>query len=230
MAFDMLKASLLKKRIKSEIEYIKNNPDGNYHLLTDPEYGGKILGYRKSETIEYFYKIYSDFDKSMKMPIELYDLLKEYFREGSYKRLGIHRTGKGISNLDDRRCLESDMLKSIFTLGIINQGDISRGIVTSSLVPPSKTVAIMSDMFHAVMRIKTDYKGNVGVLVEFPKNMVDEKGNIIAGHESDIYDFSKGVNPVIKPEFLIGFVINDGSKCLFHSKREIIGENKSRVK
>lgn len=224
MSFDNVKIALLKKKIEKEIEQIRNSSDGNYYFLTDPNYVKELLSFNKLKTIQYFYGLYSELDKSLDMPMELGDLLKGYFDNDCDKRLGIHRTGAGIFDLNNDNCLDNEILNNIFSFGIINQGDAPRGVVSESIVPPSKTVSIVNDMLHAVMRIKTTYKGNVGILLEFPKEIIDKEGHIISGYENDIYDFSKHINPVIRPEFLVGFVINDNGKCYYHPKSEIIKE------
>ena len=76
------------------------------------------------------------------------------------------------------------------------------------------------------------YKENDTVIFAvFPKDLVDEDGQLVNGHQySDIYDLSEK-HPRIKSEFMLGALLKkDNSLDEFYTKDEIINSIKNSMK
>lgn len=142
-------------------------------------------------------------------------------------RFGVHRTQ--ISNFENEG-ISSSMLNSIFTEGLRNNGAlIQNGYTTQSINQPYQTVSFSSNLLNNIIHLKTHYHGSDGaVLVAIPSKYVDSEGNIIPGHENDVYNIDERNIPTIKPEFLVGFLSNNKERCEYFAADDIRNVSRSR--
>ena len=173
---------------------------------------------------KFFRELYEEWDNcGVDMPRELGEYL-ELFVNDPNCWFGIHR-----SNAINGKNFENDaILKSIMKDGLMNHGDADSGSIR---IDPAvdKTVVRCDDMLHAVINLKSAYKGSTGaVLVAIPSKYLDKEGNVKLGEGNHVYNHDKYGLSLIKPEFVLGFVQNlgEGSTLKFKSREELLaGEN-----
>ena len=133
-------------------------------------------------------------------------------------RLCIHRSDSII-----REPLEDNILQSIMTEGLINNGAGLQGLVTDT-VHLSQTVSSANDPISALSLLKSSFRGSTGcVLLALPKEYVDSQLEIRPPeNQSKIYYKNEYGVSVIKPEFIIGYISTKNGQVKYYSREEIL--------
>ena len=207
------------QKFKQKVEEysLKSTLDGNYYLFAS-DYAKNFLNSEKASPSSYSYMsdLIEGWDEDIQIPYEIGKMIEDFVNNPNYF-IGIHRTP---IYQDQEHIREDDVLNSIFNNGLMNYGDLSSGIHSKEIIPVNKTVSPIDDMLTALIYLKSSYKGSKGgVLVAIPSIYVDKEGNVIPGHEKDVY---KDANYcyAIKPDFLLGYVACNDNKIEYYSQKE----------
>ncbi|MDD2391649.1 MAG: hypothetical protein PHU94_01765 [Bacilli bacterium] len=222
---EWLKKRKLEKK-KNELRTLmqqyqeKSKQDRNYYLFTS-KYAKNFLNAESAESIDFAINLLKTWDNAAQFPYDVGMMLEETIEKGDYV-LGIHRTPISIDEIVD-----NPILQSIFSEGLINDGDISSGRIPNKYENPSNTISPIKHMLHAMIYTKSPYKDSKGgVLVAFPKEYVTEDLELKEGYEDALYNVTNN-GSFIKPEFLMGYISNNDNKCEFHLSSEFNREHKN---
>lgn len=194
-----------KQYITIKNEYLdacqKSDETGNFYLM-----GSELVEkYLKSNTynphIDTLLDIYRDWDKVRAIPNELANDVQRIINDPT-QVIGIHRTydmSKGFYN--------NSILKNIVENGLINNGHtLSSGSYTQ-IPSPRLTVSFENNLLTSIILLKTSYSAfkptNLAIIFSFPAEYITLDGEIIPGHEDDIYLMGDGLVR-IKPEYIAG--------------------------
>lgn len=145
--------------------------------------------------------MYRDWDSVRAIPKELGDEVQRIVDDPT-QVIGIHRTndmGLGFHN--------NPILKSIVEEGLMNNGHAMSSGSYTEVPSPRLTISFDNSLLASIILLKTSYSSfkptNLALVYSFPADALTPDGEIIPGHEEDIYIL--GETPVrIKPEFLAG--------------------------
>ena len=208
-------------QIKKKIEALqKEGLDSNcYYLINSKDMIETIKKCNKdNKKLEYFYNLCESWDNTKhQIPLEIGIYIEELLRDPNVQ-LGIHRSSV-ITGLDDKN------LAKIMIDGLENNAQLSQGVV-HDIPDLTKTVSIVNNMFHTLPMLKSGYKeSNGSILFAFPKNILDNDGNIIEGFEDKIYENKNGTYH-IKPEYIIGYLVAEYDIYNLYTKEDIINNTR----
>ncbi len=220
----------LIEKISEEIKNIKN--DGQYHIL-NTNFAKKILQHCINNNnlygLNFYYQMYHTIDTIEPIiPLEVGKKMEQIINNPNYD-IGIHRTGD-YQNINEGNIYKATSINDILNNGLKNYGDLSSGANTNkNKIPPYKTIKKIVSIEDIMLSIKSTYKGNIGIILAFPKGMLNEEFEIIPGNETKIYNLNEDY-PIIKPEYIIGLVIQDRGMCIYHSKEQFNQFKKPRTR
>lgn len=223
-----------RKQYKKTIEeYEKKSVIENKYYLLSSDFFKDIVNNNEldDKNLEFFYDICKEWDDYGSIELEVGHMLESLIKNPDY-RIGIHRT-PSFSSIDAEGNLHSELANDIFENGLINNGDLSSGVVNTDVPEPSKTVSPINNIMDAVMYFKASYKqSNIGVLAAFPTKYVDKELNFNDNYAAEIYnttDIGAYTQYSIKPKYLIGVVYQDHGNCKFFTKDEVKQTNKGKL-
>ena len=193
-------------KMKPDIGVETNTPE--FYNLRDTTWGKERAGVLDDLIDEW------DNDAN-KIPYKLGKQLEDVINDDT-KVLAIHRTGLSLDESTD-----------IFEHGLINNGAALQGVFQEGPPSLSKTVLPISNPLDLDMALKRNYtspssftSSKGAVIVELPKSVVDDFGEIIPGKEMEVYDLINGVYH-IKPKYISGYVSMEDNIRKFYPKSEI---------
>ena len=215
----------LLRQIEEETTQAKTAPD--YKIMAT-EYARKCLdqGIQKyfedhdMFTLKYFMDLFHSWDESGYIPKNVGKYLEALMKDDRFV-VGIHRTS----------VVESpSILQDIFSDGLTMTGDLSSGVdERGQIIHPSKHILPIRDEMDIVVNLKTDYRSAVGgIIVAIPKEYVDENMRLQKGQAESIYNITEEGYCKLKPEYLLGYVVQENKECTFYSKNQI--QNKAKAK
>lgn len=192
---DSMAFSLFKK--KKDIESMR------VKLIKELTYAHGYSILRNSNTLkednEFMLNLAKEYDEYGYMSEELGRELDDLFTDENYI-IGIHRTG--YNYMDD------EMIDSIFSEGLINNGHIMQGGMTGNL-DIERTVTLFDNftLLNGQLKAAHGYKGSQGcVIVKIPKSYLNKSD----GEVKPIYYKHDGVTKLL-PEFVYGYVSVDNT-------------------
>jgi hypothetical protein len=212
------------KVLKDKIENIKTQAeaDGRFSLF-HTNYANDVFNQKIDyDKYEYVYTLLEDNDKKCNLPYEAGLYLDELSKNSA---VYIHRTNLFLDkNSED--VPQSDALYSIMSDGLKNFGHVNAagGVGITNGVPPIGCTMTPMTGFTGYINLLSPWQNNDTVIVaSFPKDMLDEEGNLLGDYkDSDLYDLSLDT-PTIKPEYMVGaFIVSDNGLWKYYSKDKIV--------
>ena len=153
-----------------------------------------------------------------RIPLELGNYLYNLTRDPNIY-LGIHRSYA----IQGKNPLEDDILHSIVTEGLINNGAAMQGVVNNSPPAPSATLSPASDIMRLCGFLKSSYRGSSGaLLLALPKDVVDRELEFSRDADRSSFYKKEGMIYTFPPEYIVGFLKEDNGSCRLYSREELI--------
>lgn len=215
---------MTKRDIKKVINKYKrmSEKEEKYLVLATSWAEDVLLNITDDLEREMLFNMYKENDDRGFIPLKEGQFL-EYLT--TFASLGIHYIKYPLIKDD---ITNDAILKSIFTDGLKNMGDLSSGVKPTKDIEPSKTIYPINTPFDIVFRLKSQYKeSNGAVLIAFKQGIVNENFDFIDSSNeeilNEIYDYD--VVPHIRPIHLLNYVYIENGHCEFYEK-SLFAENK----
>jgi len=218
--FENKKISLLKEKIEL---YRKNAHNEGRFSLFDAKFAIDVFSKNlKYSQLKYMYNLISEWESKCNLSYELGIWLEKLAIDNTVM---IHRANLGL-DINDEGLKYNENLYNIMNDGLKNYGHLNAlggGAISSK---PSSLTLTMTPLegLSGYINLVSSYKSNdVIIVVVFPKNMVNNDGQLADGVSySDVYDLSEKY-PKIKKEFMIGAILkkNNGFDE-FYTRNEIV--------
>lgn len=222
------KLKLLNLKIKL---WIKDRHNKGLFSLFDAAFSKKYLEKNLNyDNLNYIYDCITSWDKynniSYNVGMSLDNLAKD-------NTIMVHRVKLNLDTKKEGLQTNSTLL-NMMNEGLINQGHANAVGGSAFSKTPSALTLTMTPLvgLTGYINLVAPYKENDTVIFAvFPKDLVDEDGQLVNGHQySDIYDLSEK-HPRIKSEFMLGALLKkDNSLDEFYTKDEIINAKEISMK
>lgn len=210
-----------KELLLKKIELLKESAreKGRFSMFNFNIVSSLNLNKMDYANLNYFYNLIKNYDDQCNIPYDIGAFLDRIAQDYT---IMIHRT-KINQNEEETGLHYNVILKDIMNDGLKNNGHImssggkeQKPLLTLTLTPLTGLAGYIN--------LVTPYKSNdVVVIAAFPKNLVDENGNIVNKDDySKIYDESE-ITPKIRPEYIIGALLKKKNGLdEYYSREEIL--------
>ncbi len=119
-----------------------------------------------------------------------------------------------IRDIDNEHAVEDDALDDMFSLGLINSGNVLEESITTKYV---------NNVNEALTILKTNESRYSGlVILEIPNIYLNSNNNVIEEYSDKVYVYSTYQR--INPNFIKGYITNNVDKCELYTREEILNE------
>lgn len=218
--FERRKISLLKEKVEILRKDARRN--GRFSLFDTKISDGVFSRNASYDYLKDYYDMLQGWDEKCNLPYDVGDFLETLTDDYTVM---IHRTYLGL-DVDSDGLICNDTLHSIMKDGLKNYGHMNAvGGGAFSDLPPSLTLTMTPLMGTAgYINLVAPYHSNDAIIVAaFPKELVNDHGEIIDNSYYDkVYDLSV-VPPKVKSEFMVGAILkkNNGYDK-FYTRDEIV--------
>ena len=117
-------------------------------------------------------------------------------------------------------------LNGLYMTGSSFEGTFSKEALDS----PSKNISPIQNILHAVIYLKSAYKdSNTAIIIAVPKTLVDKDYHIITDEVGQLFNVVHD-NVTLKPEFLVGAVLQNNGVCTeFISREQFLKEYENNI-
>lgn len=176
------------------------------------------------EKYEWFFDVIGQNDKRCTLSQDTGEMINRLMSDPD-NYLAIHMGHLGrVEDVDGMPYIEK--LDDILHNGLIDYAAELDGMHTDYPSPSQTTARLMS--FGDLPNLFSSYKdNNVAVLLQFPKSLVDDSLYVDKEHYFDIFrEVDK--KKIIKPEYIIGAIIKEGTDTRYYSKEELLSVKRDK--
>lgn len=181
------------------------------------------------EILEYFYELYCSWDDYGELSEDIANMIISLLERDDCI-IGVHRTG-GDGSIDIDNIYSSETLYNMFLNGLYMTGSSFEGTFSKeALDSPSKNISPIQNILHAVIYLKSAYKdSNTAIIIAVPKTLVDKDYHIITDEVGQLFNVVHD-NVTLKPEFLVGAVLQNNGVCTeFISREQFLKEYENNI-